>query len=244
MRLFDTLPLNRKGRSFVAAVLTAAFAFGMVSAANGIDSITVFKNSLKNSSNREEVRQIGGGSCKRGGASKAFRAKVGKRTRECSFRVQMVGRDLEVTASGRLFKATPEKLRSKAFVAVNLRHAKDGSRYQLAVYPGSRRFQMRKYLDDGKVENLAGGKLGNKVKGLNMANRLSLRAYNDLPGQAVGSARIVARVNGKRVSVFDDARGGQLKGRDTSFSIGSNGNATGAIGSFVNLSIRVPDPFK
>ncbi len=243
MHLFDYFPLSRTGRLFVAAVITAAVSFGLVSTAGAVKSITIYKNSLKTSSSRLEVRQIGGGSCKRGGAAKAFRARIGKSTRECFFRVPMVGRDLEVSATARIFRSTPKKVRPQIYAAVSLRQARDGSRYQLAVYPSSRSFQLRKVLESGRVMTLDGGKLGKKVKGFNEANRLTLRAYNDIPGQPSGSARLVAIVNGSRVSVTDDARGNLLKGQDTTFSIGSKKGANGALGSFNGIVMRLPDPF-
>lgn len=243
MRLFEHLPLRTTGRLLTAAVITATAGFGLVSTAGAVDSITIYKNSLKSSESRNEVRQFGGGNCKRGGSSSAFRAKVGKGTRECFYRVPMAGRDLEVSATARIFKATPKKVRPDVYAAVSLRQARDGSRYQLAVYPSGRRFHLRKVLDSGRILSLDGGKLGKKVKGFNEANRLTLRAYNDLPGQPSGSARLVAIVNGHRVSVTDDARGNLLQGQDTTFSIGSKKGANGALGSFVKIVMRLPDPF-
>ena len=243
MRLFEFFPLSKKGRLFVAAVITTALGFGIVSSAGAVSSITLYKNNLKSSSGRLEVNQYGGGTCKRGGAAKAFRARVGKSTRECFFRVQPAGRDLEVSATARIFRSTPKKVRPRVYAAVSLRQARDGSRYQLVVYPSGKRFQLRKVFEDGRILTLDGGKLGKKVKGFNEANRLTLRAYNDIPGQPSGSARLVAIVNGNRVSVTDDPRGNLLQGQDTTFSIGSTKGANGAIGSFNGIVVRMPSPF-
>jgi hypothetical protein len=95
---------------------------------------------------------------------------------------------------------------------------------------------------EGKKRILASGKAG-KIKGFGKANRIVLRAFNDVKGQPAGSCRLLAIVNGKRLEVIDDREGGKLESRDTTFSIGADRNATGAGGSFVNLKLGLPDPF-
>ena len=40
-----------------------------------------------------------------------------------------------------------------------------------------------------------------------------------------------------------DDQGNSLVGRDTSFSIGSKQSARGAIGSFVDIRVAIPDPY-
>ncbi|MDQ2700158.1 MAG: hypothetical protein M3Y23_02390 [Actinomycetota bacterium] len=243
MRLSDFSPYRTAGRIIAAAVITLGFSFGLASTAGAAGSITIYKNSLKSADGRLEVRQFGSGNCKRGGSSTAFRTRVGKSTRECFYRLPTVGRDLEVTATARIFKATPKKVRPRVYAAVNLRQARDGSRYQLSYYPSGRRFHLKKVLDSGRVLNLANGKVGRQGKGFNDANRLTLRAYNDIAGQPSGSARLVAVINGKRVSVVDDPRGNLLEGRDSTFSIGSKRGSNGALGSFRGIVMRLPNPF-
>lgn len=244
MRLIDYLSQRTSGRLLAATMIAAVFGFGMVSTAGAINSITIFKSSLKTSEGRGEIRQFGGGNCKSGGSETAYRVKIGKATRECFYRVPVAGRDLEVSATARIFKSTPKSVRKNVFAAVALRHARDGSRYQLGVYPSARSFHLRKVLDSGKVIALDGGKLGSKkVNGFDEANRLTLRAYTGLPGQPSGSTRLVVIINGSRVSVKDD-RGVLLKGQDTTFSIGSKEGANRALGSFSGIVMRIPDPFR
>ncbi|HTU15012.1 MAG TPA: hypothetical protein VMF31_07435 [Solirubrobacterales bacterium] len=243
MRLFDSNPLRTTARALTTATLAVACSLALVSTAQAAGSIVLYENSLKSSAGRDEVRQFGNDTCKRGGSSKAFRATVGKKTRECFYRTQTVGRDLDISISARLFKSTPKKVRAQAYVAVNLRQARDGSRYQLAVYPSGGRFHLKKVLDNGRILDLEHGKLGNKIKGFDEANKLRLSAYNDVAGVASGTARLVAFINGNKVAVVDDPRGNLLQGQDTTFSIGSKKNATGAIGSFTSLTVRAPDPF-
>jgi hypothetical protein len=43
--------------------------------------------------------------------------------------------------------------------------------------------------------------------------------------------------------VTDVARGNLVAGQDTSMSISSNRNATGAFGSFTGIRVRMPSPF-
>lgn len=243
MRLLDSNPLRTAVRALTATALAALCGLAFSGAAEAAGSITLYENTLKSSAGRDEVRQYGKASCKRGGSDRAFRARVGKRTRECFYRTQTVGRDLELSVTARLFKSTPKKVRAQAYVAVNLRQDSDGSRYQLAIYPSGSRYHVKKVLDNGRIIDLEHGKAGNKIKGFDEANRIVLRAYNDLPGVDSGTARIVAFVNGSKLATVDDPRGNLLQGQNTTFSVGSKKNATGAIASFVKVAVRAPDPF-
>ena len=231
-------------RVALGVLLVAVGALAFAPAAQSASSLTIYKNDLRSSDGRGEIHQFGGkANCDRGGSSSAFRVKVGKKTRDCYYRIPVVGRDLQVAATARIFKSTPKSIRSKAFAAVNLRQGSNGSRYQLAVYPSGSRYKVRKVSGNGKVRILASGKAGKAIKGFGEANRLTLRAFNDVKGQPAGSARLLAIVNDKRLAVIDDREGGKLESRDSTFSIGADKNATGVAGSFVNLKLGIPDPF-
>jgi hypothetical protein len=228
----------------ITAALMAFSALALAPAAHSASALTIYKNDLRSSDGRGEIRQLGGkANCRRGGSSTAFRIKVGKKTRDCYYLIPVVGRDLQVAATARVFKSTPKDVRPKAFAAVNLRQGSNGTRYQLAVYPSGNRYKVRKVSGDGKVRILASGKAGSVIKGFGQPNRLTLRAFNDVKGQPAGSARLLAIVNGKRLAVINDREGGKLESRNSTFSIGADRNATGASGSFVNLKLGVPDPF-
>ncbi len=235
----------RQAKALLAAFLVALVAsLSLAAAADAASSITIYQNKLSTVDNRAQVTKYRGkGNCARSSSSNSIKFRIGKSTRECAYMVPVVGRDLEVTATGRLFKSTPKALKPKTFLSVNLRQAKDGSRYQLAVYPSGRRWQIRKIRNGGRIEVLKGGKAGKKIRGFNEANRMALRAYNGITGQPSGSARLVALVNGKLLGFTDDARGGELDGRDTTFSIASNKGAKGAFGSFTGIRVRMPNPF-
>lgn len=238
MRLIDSNPLKTAARALTAIAVAAICSLAIAGAAQAAGWITLYENTLKSSAGRDEVRQYGNDNCKRGGSEKAFRARILKKTKECFYRTQTVGQDLEVAVSARLFSATPKKVRPQAYVAVNLRQDTDGSRYQLAVYPSGSRFHLKKVLDDGRIIDLEHGK-ASKIKGFDKANRIVLRAYNN----ADGNARLVAFANGSKLATVDDERGNLLQGRNTTFSVGSKKNATGAIASFTKLSVGMPDPY-
>lgn len=237
--------LIRRVALFFMAALLVAVGFGSGAASAGAASnLTIYSNSLRGADGRKQVRQYGRkATCKRGGSPKAFRLKVGKATRECFYQPPVVGRDLQMTTAARLFKKTPRGVLKRAWVAVNLRQAANGSRYQFAVIPRLRRYSLRRIAPNGKMKILAYGKDTKKINPPNKANRITFRAYNGVKGQPASSARLVGVVNGKRLALVDDKQGDRMKGRDVTFSIGSKRSTRGGLGSFVNLKIAMPDPF-
>ncbi len=246
MRLLTipSISAPRAKATIVGIFASLLLSLSLAGAAEAASSITIYKNQLSTGDNRAQIGKYRGkGNCIRSGSGNSIKFRLGKSTRECAYLVPVVGRDLEVTATGRLFKSTPKALKSRTFLSVNLRQARDGSRYQLAVYPSGRRWQIRKVRARGRVEVLKGGKSGKVIAGFGAANRLTLRAYNGINGKPSGSARLVAMVNGKMLGFADDAKSGELKGRDTTFSIASSKGAKGAFGSFTGLRVRMPDPF-
>jgi hypothetical protein len=228
-------------------ILALALALGCFSVAvtsADASSLTLYKNTLKTSNGRKEISQYSGkANCDRGGGKTSFRTEVGKRTKECAYQVPVIGRDVGISITARLFKSTPKKVKRQAYLSVSLRQDSDGSRYQLAVFPSGRRYQLRKVFANGKVHYLGKGKAGNKVGGFGEANKLTLRAYNDQGSNPKGSASVLALVNGKKVASAVDPKGNLLEGRDMTFSIGNKNGARGARGSFIKLATRIPDPY-
>lgn len=207
-------------------------------------TLPIYSNSLKGDAGRAKVRQFGGkAECSRKGSKTSLRVTVGKATRECFFSVPVVGRDLQISVTARLFKKTPKRIIKRTWMAVNLRQATDGSRYQFVVIPRTRRYSLRKVESNGKIRHLAHGRNNKVIKAPGKANKITLRAFNGIKGKPAGSARLLGLVNGKRVALFDDAHGNSLEGRDTTISIGSNKGARNAFGSFLNLKVAMPDPF-
>jgi hypothetical protein len=228
------------------SLLVFAVVFSFIAAGSSeAGSITLYSNSLKSASGRAQIVKAGPGNCRRGGSRDALRFTAGKRTKACSYATPVVGRDLEVTVTGRIFKTVPSRLRESMFVAANLRQARDGSKYQLAVFPTGRRFQLRKILPDGRTRILKADRNVGSVRRFGEPNRVRLRAYNGVKGKPGSTARLVAIVNGRTLAVVDDARGNELDGRDSGFSISTTKKAVapGTSGSFSGVLIRIPNPF-
>jgi hypothetical protein len=222
----------------LAALLAGLCLAGSAAAA----LIGVYRNGMESTAQRAQIVKLSGERCGRGGSDHALRITIGKRTRECAYRTPVVGRDLEVAAIGRLLDSTPAPVQRKAFLALNLRTGGAGAGYQLALFPLQRKAQLRKVLPDGAVEYLHIAK-DVRAKGLNRANELRLRAFNQTSGPEKGACHIVAFVGGQLVADVTDPAAGELEGRASGVSLGAIGNAKGEVGSFDDVVIRVPSPF-
>jgi hypothetical protein len=242
---FLTIPSTSVSRVKAVALglLAAAIVSLSFAGAASAQSIPLYANSLKSANGRDQIVKRGPGNCKRGGSKVALRFTAGKRTKACTFAVPVVGRDIELTATGRIFKSLPRQLRKGIFLAINLRQARDGSQYQLAVFPSGRRFQIRKTFPNGSTRVLKAGRNIAGIRGFSKANRLTFRAYNGVAGRPASSARLAAYVNGKLVGVVDDARGSELEGRDSSFAVASARSVTRTTSSFSDVVVRIPNPF-
>ena len=224
-------------RAVVAAVTLGAMVFATHAAAN---TITIYKNDLDTTDARAEIHQMAPrANCERGGSPKAFRFELGAKARECFYRVPMAGKKLQVTGIARIFKSTPRKVLKRVYAGVSLRQSNDGSRYQFVVWPSTRRYGLRKVQPNGQIINFGSRKAGNKVRGPGKANRITLRAFTG----AKGNTRLVGFVNGNKVVAARDEQGTSLVGQDTSFSIGAKQSARGAIGSFIDIRVAIPDPY-
>jgi len=229
-----------KGRvSLACACLLGALA---IAASASAAVVGLYRNNMESQGLRAQIVKLSGERCKAGGSSNAFRIYVGKRTKECAYRTPVIGRDLEVAATGRLLQGTPKAVRRKAFLAVNLRAGGAGARYQLAVFPLQRKAQLRRYSANGEVKYLRVAR-AIPSKGINRANELRLRAFNLTKGEEKGSCRILAWVGGRLVADVTDAAAGELQGRTSGFALGAAGNAKGALGSFDDVVVRVPSPY-
>lgn len=204
--------------------------------------IGIYRNDMGSDGLRGQIAKLDGDRCGRGGSSQAFRIVVGKATRQCSYRTPVVGRDLEISAVGRLLSRTPKAVARKAYLALNLRAGGSGGRYQLAVFPLQNKAQLRKVLPDGQVEYLHIEK-GVRARGGNRANDLRLRAFNITKGKHQGKCVVVAFVGNRRVAEVTDNAAGFLHGRSSGFSLGAVRNAKGAVGSFDDVVVRVPSPY-
>lgn len=224
-------------RAVLAAVTMGALAFAAHASAS---ALTIYQNNLTSLDDRKQIFQMAPrANCERGGSPRAFRFKLGPQATECFYRVPVVGKNLQVTGTARIFRNTPAKVLRRAYAGISLRQASDGSRYQFVVWPHSRRYQLRKVEPNGRIINFGNGQAGRKINGPGQANRLMLRAFNG----PKGGARLIAWANGNRMVLAGDHQGNSLTGRDVSFSIGARQIARGAFGSFVNIRVAMPDPF-
>jgi hypothetical protein len=231
-------------RSRIASAFFAAALVGLALASSASAAlIGLYRNPMQSDAQRGQIGKLSGERCGRGGSEQAFRITVGRGTSECAYRTPVVGRDLEISATGRLFSATPKAVKRKAFLALNLRTGEAGAGYQLAVFPFQRKAQLRKVGSDGEVEYLQIERGVAAIKGTDEANELSLRAFNITSGPDRGRCRVVAFVGGQGVANVLDPAAGELQGRGSGFSIGAVGSARGAMGSVDDVVIRVPSPF-
>ena len=232
-----------KPRSTVVFMaLLAAACLGAVTAPAGAALIGIYRNGMESQAQRGEAVKLSGERCGRGGSDHAFRVVVGKRTKECSYRTIVLGRDLEISASERLLGSTPKALKRKAFLGLQLRSG-DGAHYQLLAYPLQRKAQLVKTLTDGSLEYLRIAKNVKSIKGVDMANELRLRAFNITKGPDRGHCRILAYVGKILVADFTDRAAGELPGRATGFAVGAAQKAKGIAASFDDVVVRAPNPF-
>lgn len=224
-------------RAVVAAIALGAMVFTANAAAS---VLTIYKNDLRTADDRANIHQMAPrAKCERGGSPTAFRFKLGAKAKECFYRIPASGRNLQVTGVARIFKSTPPKVLRRAYAGLSLRQSNDGSRYQLVVWPQTRRYGLRKVQPNGRIINFGSRKAGNIVKGPGLANRMTLRAFTGTKG----NTQLVGFVNGKKVAAARDEQGNSLAGQDTSLSIGAKQSARGAIGSFIGVRVAMPDPF-
>lgn len=227
----------------ISIVFTAAALVALALAASvGAAVIGVYRNNMESGGLRGQIAKLSGERCGRGGSDHAFRIRVGKATKECAYRTPVIGRDLEVAATGRLLEGTPKAAQRKAYLVVNLRAGGAGARYQLLLFPLQRKAQLRRVTTDGRIEYMHVAR-GVKARGLNQANEMRLRAFNVTGGPDKGNCRILAFVGGKLVADVSDGAAGELQGRTSGFGLGAVGNAKGALASFDDVVVRVPSPY-
>jgi hypothetical protein len=218
----------------VAACLTPAV--------TAVGAVGIYRNDMETNSRRAQMVKLSGRSCERGGSPRALKTELGRRTEECIYRTPVVGRDLEIGATVRLLSGTPREMRQRMFLAVNLRNG-GGGKYQLAVFPLQKKFQLRKELPDGTRRFLAVGKNIRRIKGTNRATEVRLRAFNLTETRDNDDCRLLVHVGDKRLAVVTDDNAGSLRGRYASVSVGSARSADGAVASFDDVVVRVPSPF-
>lgn len=219
--------------------ILGAVAFALLAAVPASASIPIYSNDLASNNGRSQLVKHDGDACRRGGTKAALRITLGARTRACSYSAPVVGRELDIVATGRLLSGTPAKLRARSYVAVGLRAGEGGS-IRALVFPAQKKLQLIQQSPEGQVRFLAVAKREQAIRGVNQANRVFLRAVNQ--GEP-GHCRVVVRVNGRRVAVTDVKQCAQLTGRDTIIETGATRGGEGVTASFAKLTVSVPNPF-
>jgi hypothetical protein len=233
--------MPRKLPTILLAAIVAALS--VAATAGAVRGFAIYANDMSTGEKKAQIRPSSGRNCKRGGSPEALKVEIGRRTRECIFRTPVIGRDVEIVTTARLLSGTPREIRRRMFLSVNVRHDEGMGRYQLRVFPRQRKYQLLKVVPGEDIRFLAVGKGISAIKGINMANKLRLRAFNLVDTQDRDDCRLLAYVNGKRLAVVLDKRSGSLQGREASFSVGARRIARDAVGSFDNVTIRIPRPF-
>jgi hypothetical protein len=221
-------------------VLTAVLA---LAAAAGASLIGLYRNSMETDAQRGQMVKLSGERCAQPESTHVFKIVIGKRTKECTYRTPVVGRDLEIVAVESLLSSTPKALQHKAFLALNLRADAEGAGYELAVYPTQGKAQLRKILSDGTIKYLHIEKNVGAIKGIDEPNELRLNAFNVTSGPEQGSVHIVASVGGEVVASVTDETPDELTGEAAGFSVGAATGAKGTAASVDNVVVRVPSPF-
>jgi hypothetical protein len=221
--------------------LAAVAALALVGSA-GAALIGIYRNSMESTAQRAQIVKLSGDRCGRGGSDHALRITIGKETPECAYRTPVIGRELELAATGRVLDTTPKPIQRKVYLAVNLRAGGAGARYQLAVFPLQSKAQLRRIAPQGEVKYLRVAH-GVRTGGLNRANEIRLQAFNIISGPEKGSCHILAFVGAKLVADVTDPSSGELQGRTSGFSLGAVGSAKGAVGSFDDVVVRTPSPY-
>lgn len=229
-----------KGRAIVAfACLLGALALAGPASAG---LIGLYRNNMESAGLQAQIVKLAGERCKSGGSAHAFRIFIGKATKECAYRTPVIGRDLEVAATGRVLQGTPKPLQRRAFLALNVRAGNAGARYQLAVFPLQHKAQLLRYTGEGQVKYVRVAR-SIRTQGINRPNELRLRAFNLTRGPERGKCQVLAWVGKQLVAEFTDPASGELQGRTAGFSLGAVGNAKGTLGSFDDVVVRVPSPY-
>jgi hypothetical protein len=229
-------------RKRLTATLLAGLAAGLLACSlAGAAMIGIYRNGMESIAQRSQLLKLSGTECTRGGSAGAMRIVIGKRTDACSYRTPVVGRDLEIGATERLLSDTPPALQHAAYLALELR-AGGGAKYQLLVFPLQRKVQLVKVTPEG-TRYLAIDKNEQSVQGIDMANKLRLRAVNVTSGPEQGQAQLAGYVGSTLVVEATDEATSELEGRASAVAVGATKSANGLIASVDDVVVRVPSPY-
>jgi hypothetical protein len=222
-------PLSTVAVALFALTLSAGIALG---------EVTVYKNTFSSRAAIGDLQKVdGGNACKRRWvkSEKELSLEIKKGVETCEFATPVRGDtsqpnhqlDVEATVS----KEVPKPLRDKLFVAISVRD-NQSTAYELRVFPGTGSWELRR---DPEIEGFPMQGTDAAVAGLGKANKLSLQAFDD---------HVTASVNGKKlVDGFTDPSPGEVEGRRTTITFGSEAAVKGGVAaSLDDLAVLIPDP--
>jgi hypothetical protein len=228
-------PRTRKAR--IPALALVAIAAALL-AATAIAGVTVYTNSFSSKSGFKELRHAEGKHCKKAWRKKAknlvIHAQKGKTV--CGYRPPVEGDsdapDHYFTATEKMAKSTPKKVRDRVYTGLAVRSAKDIG-YELWVFPSTGKFKLARLAGGSKPTFLAKG--GNKaINGRGKPNHLGLKA---------DGSKIIAKANGTRLAKTVDRNAAQVNGRKLEVLLGYKKNRSKPVAMTVDdLELQVPKP--
>jgi hypothetical protein len=190
--------------------------------------------------------KVKGGKCSRKPVGGALNIKAGTDTSECAYRSSVIADStdnspsIDLTANATYSAKTPGTLKNKLYVAV-LTRASANEHYELRVIPAKQRWIL--FRDPAGAGGEAQMKSGAaKFIKVNPAkpNALRLRTF-----AAGASVSVIATINGQTVFSQIDALPQAPAGRYNELAVGNKtgSSASGMVGVFDDVSLRVPSPF-
>lgn len=215
------------------ASLVAAVSVLLALAAGAAAAVVIYRNGFESTKQMREFVKVAEGTCTRSNARSTMSVRIGRGTLACAYRSPVLGKDIELAATGELSRKTPTRLRRAVAWAVSVRSG-ERSDYTLTLYPGRRRWMLSRVAGGGQGARttLAEGR-ESFIHGTGARNRVALRAFE---------GEVVALVNNRQVARHMDPEADVLGGRQATVSIFADRVATGAVARFDSVTIRVPDP--
>jgi hypothetical protein len=190
--------------------------------------------------------KVKGTKCSRKALAGAMNVKLGADTAECAYRSSVIADStdnspsIDLSANATYSAKTPTTLKNKLYLGV-LTRASANEHYELRVIPAKQRWIMLRDPAGSGAEAVLKAGAAKFIK-INPAkpNSLRLRTF-----AISGGVSVIAQVNGQTVYSAIDSTPQPPAGRYNELAVGSKTGtaATGMVGVFDDVSIRVPSPF-
>jgi hypothetical protein len=217
-------------RTLAFIVIAGALAYAAIASAN----VLVFTTDFNKRKDVSRLDRLAGGkkACEKSWkGKKALGAEVKVGRKNCMLQTPVEGDakqpDHVLQASLKVSSKTSKKIRKQAYVGLALR-ANSKSSYEIRIFPKGRKYKL---LKNGDAVDAGKNKAINE---LDKRNRLRFEAIK---------SDVTAKVNGKRLAKFKDNDPGEVNGRKTAITFGSEARSN-KNGYMVFQSVKgfVPDP--